>query len=221
MIQPAKVTHFTEQGYKIKGIIHVGMNDGEEVPSYKELGIKHILGFEPMESQAKIAKKLYNVDVELVALSDEDTMKWMYVTAGDKKGSSLFKLNKNHPELEKWRDNDVVVGKELIQTLRFDSWVKGASRWNKSNYDCLVLDTQGNEWEVLHGFGNYLDNFKYLSVELSEDPVYKGEHKGQTVINWLVKNGWTQDSELQSHNDVFFVRSDIKPTSDRIYYGLA
>ena len=218
----AKVTHFTQQGYKITGIIHAGMNDGEEVPSYKSLGIQNIIGFEPLKSAANFAQKLYpDIKVVQLALGNEDKTMDLIVTAGDGKGSSLLKIVDKHPEFSKWRDVDIVIGKETVQVCKFTSWVASDPEVNLSLYDCLVLDTQGNELDILMGMGKYLEKLKYLSVELSDTPVYVGEHPAQEVVDWLVKQGFTQDSEIQSHNDVFFVRSDIKKASDRIYHGLA
>lgn len=223
-IQPAKVTHFTQQGFTIKGIIHGGANDGEEVYSYQDLGVEHILCFEPLKSAYDELCRLHpDVHNAKLALGDKNGTQILKVTAGDGKGSTLLIPIPEHPEIVKnWRDNADIVGTEKIKVTRLDDYLNRNKDVHPiENYDCLVLDTQGNEWEVLHGCGDYLKDFKFISVELSDVPVYEGEHPGQQVIDYLVEQGFTQDSPLQSHNDVFFVRSDIKPTSDLIYRGLA
>ncbi|HWZ65613.1 MAG TPA: FkbM family methyltransferase [Patescibacteria group bacterium] len=224
MIQPAKVTHFTQQGYKLKGLIHGGASDGEEIPSYQELGIENILCFEPLLSARRKFEESYpDVPCYGTALSDRHGRAQLLITKGDGQGSSLLEPIINHPEVQKnWTDNAVVVGTETVTLTRLDDFFRyNHPDFNTSDYDCLVLDTQGNEWEVLHGCGSLLRGFKYISVELSETPVYEGEHPGQEVIDWLVKQGFTQDTPLQSHNDVFFIRSDIKVESELTYYGLA
>lgn len=229
----AKVTHFTEQGYKIKGLIHAGANDGEEVPSYKALGIQNILCFEPLTSAYERLGQLHpDVYCAKIALGDYDGHGILNVTYGDGKGSSLLEEVAGHPEIAaNWTDNANVIGFEEILIERLDHYFwRMADKYSEDprityhkieDYDCLVLDTQGNEWEVLHGCGDLLKEFKYLSVELSSVPVYVGEHPGQEVIDWLVSQGFTQDTPLQNHNDVFFIRSDIKATSDLVYRGLA
>lgn len=224
MIQPAKVTHFTQQGFKIKGLIHAGTNDGEEMPSYIELGIKNLLGFEPLESAWKIFIDTFpGIPCEKVALSDHKGHATLLITKGDGKGSSLLDPITEHPEVKRnWKDNSMITGTEEVGLIRLDDFFYDNSLlYDIRDYDCLVLDTQGNEWEVLQGCGKLLKRFKFISVELSETPVYHGEHPGQEVIDWLVKQGFTQDTQLQPHNDVFFVRSDIKPVSDLVYRGLA
>lgn len=220
-IQPAKITHFTEQGFKIKGIIHAGLNDGEEVYSYKDLGIAHIIGFEPLPFAAEKAAKEHGIRVVQVALSDKTGYETLLVTRGDGKGSSIYEPILDSEEVKKnWTDNAVIVDRIKVKTMPFALWLQ-SSDINIDDYDCLVLDTQGNETEVLKGMGQYLDNFKYLSLELSREPVYKGETPAEEVCSWLGERGFTQDSEIQSHDDVFFVRSDIKPESDRVYHGRA
>jgi FkbM family methyltransferase len=223
-IQPAKVTHFTQQGFTLTGIIHAGMNDGEEVYSYKDLGIKNIIGFEPLPFAAQKARDEHGVYVSELALSDKTGVTELIVTKGDGKGSSIFEPILESEEVKKnWVDNGIIVDHIKIQTTRFDEWVEHQpkDKFDIANFNCLVLDTQGNEWEVLHGCGKYLQEFSFLSIELSSTPVYEGEHSAQEVCDWLAEQGFTQDSEIQSHNDVFFIKSSIKPTSDRIYYGLA
>lgn len=227
MIQPAKITHFTEQGFTIRGIVHAGISDGEEIPSYLELGIKpqNILCFEPLKSAYdQFCKNYPKIYCENMGLHDRPVYMDLNVTEGDGEGSSIFKPITDHPEVVRnWRDNSVVIGTQKAIFDRLDLCLSDTSYGyrNYAKFDCLVLDTQGNEWEVLHGCGDLLHNFKYISVELSKTPVYHGEHPGQEVIDWLVNQGYTQDTMLQSHNDVFFIRSDIKPKSDWTYYGLA
>ncbi len=222
-IQPAKITHFTEQGYEINGIIHGGANDGEEVFSYQDLGVENILGFEPLSRAVKAFRKDHpSVECVQMALGDKNGKSVLKVTAGDGKGSTLLTPIPEHPEVVKnWQDNADIIRTEKVGVIRLDTFFQKSQTYGIEDFDCLVLDTQGNEWEVLHGCGDLLKEFKYLSVELSDVPVYEGEHAGQEVIDWLVKQGFTQDSPLQSHNDVFFIRSDIKPTSDLTYRGLA
>jgi len=221
-IQPAKITHFTQQGYEIKGIIHAGMNDGEEVYSYKDLGIKNIIGFEPLPGVAEAAAATHNIDVVEAALSDKNGYQTLIVTKGDGKGSSIYEPILESEEVKKnWGDNAIAVDHIKVRTIRFADWLKKYFIGDITNYDCLVLDTQGNEMDVLKGMGKYLQYFKYLSIELSETPIYAGEIPAKDVCEWLRSKGFTQDSPIQPHNDVMFIRSDIKPTSDLVYKGLA
>lgn len=219
-IQPCKITHFTQQGYQITGVIHGGANDFEEVYSYKDLGIQHILGFEPLPFAAELARQNHGVRVEEIALSNKNSVETLIVTKGDGKGSSIYEPILESDEVRKnWTDNGIIVDHIKVKTMRFADWVE-QEKFDLSRYDCLVLDIQGMEKEALVGFGSLLQHFKYLSVELSTEPVYEGETPAQELADWLDEQGFLLDSPLYSHNDSFFVRKDIKSESDRIYYGL-
>lgn len=216
MFPMPKVKQFYDWGYQIKGLIHAGANDGEEVPGYLELGIRHLILFEPLASAWAKAASLETPEdceftVDNAALSDYDGESHLNVTPGHGKASSLLDNDFKHPEIKaKWDDQTEYIGKQFCHVRRFDSWAEANKEMiDLANYDCLVLDTQGNELEVLKGCGKLLKNFKFLTVELSDKPIYKGEHAGQEVIDWLDKQGFKQNSPLVSHDDVFFIRKDI------------
>jgi hypothetical protein len=142
---------------------------------------------------------------------------------GDGKGSSLFEPVLDHEEVARnWNSGQAMFeGQEIISLMRLDTFFEKNKEFNIEDYNCLVLDTQGNEYEILEGCGELIHNFSFISAELSIDPVYYGEHRGEEVVEFLRQKGFTQDTLVVSHNDVFFVRSDIKPTSTLQYFGLA
>lgn len=224
-----KLSHFTVQGFDIHGIVQGGANDGEEMISAVNLGVEHYIAFEPLKSAFR---KLMQIDVPTtyaridLGLHNNRTTSELYVTDIDGKGSSIYETEWEHPEvLKNWNQGQAaIVGKEKIVMVRFDKWFdemhrKFPEQFDIANYDTLQLDTQGNEMEILEGLGKYLDNFKYLCIELSIEPVYKGETPGYQVAEWLRQHGFVLDSPIYAHNDAFFVRKDIKPVSEGVYYG--
>jgi FkbM family methyltransferase len=218
-----KISHFTEQGYDLQGVIHVGANDGYEFQWYKMMGIENLLAFEPLPSAIhKFIETYPGVPCLGMALSDFDGGAELNVAYGDGKGSSLLPPIEDHPEVQAhWNlGQSIMIDKQIVTVARYDTLV-AQGHIDPDLYDTLVLDTQGNELEVLKGCGDLLQRFKFLSVELSVDPVYEGEHPGEQVAAWLEANGFTRDSPIFPHDDCFFVRSDIKPTSEQIYRGLA
>ena len=216
-----KISHFTNQGYDITGVVHVGTNDGYEMQWYKQMGIEFLIGFDPLpQAVVNFARKYPDIPIYQKALSDHDGWEQLNITYGDGAGSSLFRQINENGVVESWTDNKDIVGRIPVQVMRFDAWAM-AHDFDADLYDCLVLDTQGNELDVLKGMGNYLHGFKYLNIELSREPVYEGETPAAGVAEWLEKHGYTLDSPIYDHNDSFFVRSDIKPVSDRQYRGLA
>lgn len=230
-----KLSHFTTQGFDLNGIVQAGANDGEEMENAVRLGVDYYIAFEPLKSAFR---RLLKHDVPTtyariqLGLHDKDTTADLQVTDIDGKGSSIYETVWDHPEvLKNWNQGQAaIVGTEKIKLVRFDEWFKKMSAlvvpifideglFNINNFDTLQLDTQGNEMEILKGMGEYLKNFKYLCIELSVTPVYKGETPGSEVAKWLDTQGFTLDSPIYEHNDCFFVRKDIKPESDQTYKG--
>jgi len=230
-----KLSHFTVQGYDLNGVIQGGANDGEEVENFIRMGVDHLIAFEPLTSAFNILQERYGDKAHCfkLGLHDTNSVGTLQCTAGDGKGSSLFDGVWDHPEvLKNWNQGQAaIVDTEDVELVRFDTWAKkmnntkytddqgNAHLIDLSQYDTLQLDTQGNEMEILLGMGKWLKQFKYLCIELSVTPVYKGETPGAEVAAWLKNQGFTLDSPIYEHNDCFFVRSDIKATSDETYRG--
>ena len=72
-------------------------------------------------------------------------------------------------------------------------------------FDCLVVDVQGMELDVLIGMGKYLDNFNFLNIECSQVPTFDHGPSAQQIVNYLADHGFVQDSPIEVHNDVMFI----------------
>lgn len=230
-----KLSHFTVQGFDLNGVVQGGANDGEEVENFIRMGVDNLIAFEPLTSAFNILQERYGDKAHCfkLGLHDTNSVGTLQCTAGDGKGSSLFDGVWDHPEVVKnWNQGQAaIVDTEDVELVRFDTWAKkmnntkytddqgNAHLIDLSQYDTLQLDTQGNEMEILLGMGKWLKQFKYLCIELSVTPVYKGETPGAEVAAWLKNQGFTLDSPIYEHNDCFFVRSDIKAESDQTYRG--
>lgn len=214
-----KISHFTEQGYDIKGVIHVGAHDGEEVQYYQQLGIENILCFEPLwEIVPEFQKRYPNVPIFPIALGRINKLSVFYRTNDGRQGqaSSLYK-----PLREEFAMTGGIRNRLHVPVLRFDTFLAEHPEIDLSNYDCLVIDVQGAELDVLKGFGALLPQLSYFNIECSQLPSYKNGATAQEVVSYLGKHRIIQDSPIVSHDDVFFINSEVKPKSDMIYRGLA
>src|SRR5687768_15516634 len=132
-----KIGHaFCELGYDIKGVVHVGANDGYEVQYYLAMGVEKVLCFEPLRSAIDAFRLQYNTNscVRLIphALGNVDGEVQLYIAPGDGKGSSTL------PELP-----TVAYPSTTISILRFSTFLNLWRDVNLADYDCLVIDTQG------------------------------------------------------------------------------
>lgn len=225
-----KLSHFTVQGFNLHGIVQAGAHNGEEMENAMRMGVEHYIAFEPLksafedlvETQHAAGDPYEDYWLVNIGLSHYDHVGLLNVSAGDGKGSSLLAVNKDHPEVQaNWHDGQAdFVRTEKVELKRFDSWYRELSYdIDLRHFDTLQLDTQGNELDILKGMGKFLDDFHYLCIELSETPIYDGEVAGYTVAEWLDKRGFLLDSPITAHNDTFFVRKDIKNSTDGQYKG--
>ena len=198
---------------------------------YRQLGIQHILGFEPFPPAIQRFKEKYGDSIPLVecALSDKDGEQILYQYAPDGSGSSLYPAIVEMTigvtpgwALDHFGPAYGAKSETLVKVCRFDTFVND---WPKEfpwdQYDCCVMDTQGNEHDILKGMGDKLFQFKYWNIELSRVPGYFGESPAEEVSDWMAERGYRRDSPIEGHNDVFFIRSDLSKNSDRLYRGVA
>ena len=213
-----KISHFTEQGFMPKGVIHVGAHNGEEVQYYQMMGIQNILCFEPLPSIVEAFREEYpEVRIEQLALSNKTQKRKFYKYQDGRQGqsSSFFPV-----EIESSAMTGEKFTNIIVNTMRFDEWVTG-KHIKLENYDCVVIDVQGAEVEVLEGMGAWVEFFKYYNIECSEKATYQGGATAKQVVAFMNKHGFTQDSKIVIHDDVFFIRKDIKKESDKVYHGRA
>jgi len=200
-----KVSWFTEQGYDITGLVHIGANDGYEIEFYRQMGIAPVLAFEPLTKARKIALKRYRDDPEVVihseALGNIDGNALFYITPGDGKGSTLMKPLRPEP----CEDYDIIM---------INRWSSvEAQDIDKSRYNCCVIDVQGMELDLLRGMDEQIKSFDFFSVECSLEPIYKGEASVHEVIAYMDRMGFDCDTpmdKLPVHDDVFFINRRVK-----------
>lgn len=215
---PAKILHFINQGFEIKGVIHIGANDGEEVPSYMEMGIKNIICFEPIpEKCAHIVKSYPMVFVINCAAGSKDRHRILYLTEDESlKGSSLLRNVDKEGKFNLQKQKEFGIS---CHEIRMDAFIDNRPDIHFKNFNCVVIDVQGFELDVLKGFGDKIKEFDYWSIECSRVPVYDGEARAKEVIDYMDSMGFIQDSPTEDHNDIFFVSKLIKPISNMEYRG--
>lgn len=207
-----KISHFTEKGYDIRGIIHVGANDGYELKFYQQMGVEHIMAFEPIEEALEKLLSTWpsnstRLSYSKIALGSSSELKRLNLTKGDGKSSSF--LNRTSTRLEAWPDEIPTGERRLVEVVRFDEFIESpkSGAINIADYNCLVVDVEGMELEVLKGFGKYLKEMDLLSIECSEQPIYEGGVSARDVIDFLTD--FQQDSPITEHDDIMFIRKDL------------
>lgn len=208
--QWVKISFFTDRGYDIKGVIHVGANDWYEFNPYRDMGIEHLLGFEPLLSAIERFKSTHAPEeaqcLYPVALGSKNGTQKLLVASGDGQQSTFLE---HLPEYREQYPDSTIVDTQASIVMTFEFFMHLHPEIKLSNYNCLVVDTEGYEMEVFKGMGDFIKNFEFLNIELSGKPRYVGGVDAKEVIAYLDKMGFRQESPIEDCNDVFFIRKDI------------
>jgi len=165
----------------ISSLIHVGGHIGQEVDFYHSLNLDKVIYFEPVKEFANELKvkinKFSNFYLHQCALGNENSNKVIYIAdKGEKDDSGSTSL------LEP-RESNISFGKRVVEVKKYSSF-------DYSNIDLAVIDTQGYELEVLKGFENKLQKFKFIIVEFSNfegyinQTIYKDLNKFLNLNNF-------------------------------------
>ena len=61
---------------------------------------------------------------------------------------------------------------------------------NLDSIDLIKIDTEGHEYEVLYGTGDYIKKINYILVEFHIDKIYEN-YNPDKIHNFLLENGFT------------------------------
>tara|TARA_B100001250_G_scaffold361119_1_gene339011 strand:+ start:828 stop:1475 length:648 start_codon:yes stop_codon:yes gene_type:complete len=184
------VHYFHKYGMKVTGIIHAGAWHGDEIVDYIANGVKNIAWFEPQQScqesllkwQEPYADRAY-ITIHPQALGNENTTMKMYTCTSFDMTSSLLEPSevffRDHPNLEFRQEEEVEV-------CRLDDY----EGLELKDYNCLSMDTQGYELEILKGAVNTLEHVDYIFTEISNEEIYKGTALIEDLDEFLEPRGF-------------------------------
>jgi FkbM family methyltransferase len=177
-IKIMKLTELTkEMGVSPRGVIHVGAHEGQEAGDYDELKQLYI---EPIPSLAKLLRD-EGFDVLEVAISNYTGTSDFYITDFDQ-GSSLLL------PLEHSIQNKITVSVDTLENVVPDS----------SPYNCLVIDVQGAELDVLKG--TKVEKFDLIICETNSRERYSGSPVHEDIVGYMKDNGFRL-SKFFSHSE--------------------
>lgn len=155
-----------------KGIIHIGAHLMEERNDYKSQGLYNTIW---VEANPKVYSNIEFVNNESnnervfnYAISDEDNKLYEFNITNNGQSSSILKLDKHkihHPQIHV---SDVIN----VHSKRMDSLLS-ENDININDYDFLNIDIQGAELLALKGFGDLLNNIKYIYTEINTNTLYE------------------------------------------------
>jgi FkbM family methyltransferase len=178
------------EGHGIDTVLDVGANAGQYARSLRRHGFAgDIVSFEPLTSAFERLEAAAESDPRWTAvhaaLGSEASQAHMHV-AGNSASSSILEMLPKHLEVA---PESRVVGAEDVTVIRLDSVLDQYVRGDATLF--LKIDTQGYERQVLEGAAHVLPRISGMQLELSLEPMYRGETLAEDMIALVRGHGFT------------------------------
>jgi FkbM family methyltransferase len=151
-----------------KTILHVGAHEGEEMTEYRNYWTPEIYWIEAQPEKAREVARLASGSKDKVieaAVWDVDDAELQLNIMNNTQSSSLLNLGthtKEHPDVE--FSHSITVYTKRLETLIPEDF----------NPEFIALDIQGAELHALRGFGNRIENVKWIYTEVNREYLYDG-----------------------------------------------
>lgn len=192
----------------IKGIIHIGAYNAEELPSYRACGVPKVIWIEALLNLATRLKNRFEHDdtqrVINAVVSDDSRVVDFNVT-NNEASSSILQLGthlQHHPKIytAKTERRLTLTMEQVIHKYDIDM----------GEYNFLNIDIQGAELKALKGMGSHLKHIDYLYLEVNREYIYKeccliGELDEFLTDFTRVETKWT----AHEWGDAIYIRKSV------------
>ena len=182
---------------KVSGVIHVGANAGQERELYAKFGLR-VIWIEPIPEVFKKLKENVADFSQQRALkclvTDQDNVAYQFHIANNEgHSSSILDLNL-HKDI--WPqvayEKTITLRSKTLPSLLEEEHV------DCSEYDSLIMDTQGSELLVLKGAVTILENFTYIKTEVPDFESYSGCCQLTDISSFLARRGYREFSRQKN-----------------------
>lgn len=198
----------------ISGVIHIGANTGQERELYHRFGLR-VIWLEPIpevfETLQTNLKNFPNQRAIQCLVTDRDDEEYQFHIANNNGASSSILDLKDHKDI--WPHVNYTDTILLRSTTLASLFQK--EHLDPSNYQALIMDTQGAELLVLRGSIPLLHNFTYIKTEVPDFESYAGCCQLDDISSFLMKHGFKEFSRYKfatrpeggSYFDVVYMRN--------------
>lgn len=156
-------------GIKIKGVIHIGAHDCQELPIYRSMEIEdnNIIWIDAIPWKIEQAKSRGINNIYNLVISEKDDEDVVFNVTNNEQSSSILELGTHstaYPEI-------FYVSKINKKTTKLDTFYD-KENLDKEKYNFWNIDVQGAELLVLKGAKNHLPFVDILYLEINQDELY-------------------------------------------------
>lgn len=183
----------------IKGVLHIGAHECEEIEYYKYLGINNeqVIWIDAINSkvQEAINKGIPNVYNAVITDKDDDVVQ--FNVSNNIQSSSIYEFG-THLQEHPWV---YFIDKYPLKTTTIDTFFE-KNNLDPSKYDFWNIDIQGAELLALKGAIHAIHFPKVLYLEVNEKQLYKNcalindidiflqKHNFKRVHTNMTQHGW-------------------------------
>jgi FkbM family methyltransferase len=176
---------------QVSGVIHVGAHVGQERHLYSQYGLR-VLWIEPLpELFAALTKNIVSTPkqraIRALVTDVDGAACSFHVTSNEGGSSSVFPLGL-HKDI--WPD----VSETKVLQMRSITLptLLATEDIDASDYDALVMDTQGSELLVLKGSESVIGSFRYIKTEAADFAAYEGGCQLADIESFLSNFGFVE-----------------------------
>jgi FkbM family methyltransferase len=191
-------------GISIKGVLHIGAHECEELNSYVNNGVPADK-IDWVDANPAIVNRMKarGIHVHNAAISDVEAELPFYIT-NNGQSSSLLEFG-THEKSYPWCK---VVGKIIVKTQTLSNFIeKNQIHIQERNF--WTLDIQGVELSALKSAGSYIDHADVIFTEVNIQEVYKGGCLLSEIDDYLKTKGLIRiDTSMtgEGWGDALYVR---------------
>lgn len=168
-------------------LVHIGANDGAEIPAYLEYGVRRAVFVEPIPQVYEVLRGRCDeagyVAIQALCTEKDGDQHEIHVASNRAQSSSVLAPTGHltaHPGI-------AFQPPIPIEGISLETLVRRELGADKSLM--LVIDVQGFELSVLRGAGSCMSSVKAAWIELSHVDLYSGNALFQEVVDYMNSMG--------------------------------
>lgn len=173
--------------YKIRGALHVGAHECEEIPFYSQLGVSDIVWIDAIPSKVTQAIQRGIPQVYHAVITDKDNDEVEFHVSNNVQSSSVLEFGTHATEHPWVKYVDTLRQRTTTLDTFFSTHGLDASKYEFWNFDI-----QGAELMALRGAVKSIPHVKAMYLEVNERELYKGCGLVQEIDTFLAEFGFTR-----------------------------
>lgn len=191
-----------------RGVIHIGAYEGEEIQTYREMGMEKILFVEANPQVFdRLQKKMAGmpeVQVANYAISNCDGIVDLHIAANEQSSSILSPTKDSDQSIFTREISSIAVEAKTLDNLLAELEL------SPEDFNLLNIDIQGAELLALQGASNTLQFIEGINIEVNYEEIYQGCALIDDIDEFLNKVGFdrvaTTTPYHHSWGDAFYAR---------------